>query len=248
MYKFCFAFITLLAFSSCGIYRQNTVNVPIVQKKGQIQVGSHISFTGYDGQASYTPSDKFTVLANFSAFGVNDGLFHTARHTKEKHNFSEIGIGYYKNKKEGRTSDIFMLFGNGYTYKFLKGGDTAAGYVKPYEYTKEANYNRFLLQADFINKSKKKYFVVSPRLFVLNYYKIKDNATNIFEQNPRTFIYTEGVVTFGVNVLKDLCISGQAALTIPITGWSAGYYEFSPLNCSVGLTYNINFRKNKVDK
>ncbi|PQJ12186.1 hypothetical protein CJD36_000035 [Flavipsychrobacter stenotrophus] len=220
----------------------------MVQKKGQIQVGSHISFNGYDGQVSYTPSNKFTILANFSAFGANDEFFHTAKHTIEKHNFSEIGIGYYKNNKKGRTSDIFMLFGNGYTYKFFKGGDTVTGNVKPFEYTKTANYNRFLLQADFIKKSSRKSFAFSPRLFLVNYYNVKDNGTNIFEQNPRTYVYTEGVVTLGVKVFKDLRISSQVAFTIPIIGWSVAYYEFSPLNFSVGLTYNMNFRKNNVDK
>lgn len=110
MNKLFLILITFVSFSSCGIYRQNVVNVPMEQKKGQIQVGSHISFNGYDGQASYTATDKFTLLANYSAFGMNENMFHTARNTKEKHNFSEIGIGYYKKNRKGSVSDIFFAF------------------------------------------------------------------------------------------------------------------------------------------
>lgn len=247
MLKNCLIIICLFSLSSCGIYRQNIVNVPISQKKGQIQLGTHISFNGYDGQASYSPTEKFTLLANYSAFGLNEKKFSTANSVKEKHNFSEIGFGYYKKKKSGRTSDIFLLIGNGYTYKFRKGGDSISGSVKPYEYTQAVNYNRFAVQADFINTNKKMSIALTPRLLAINYYNVADNSTKVFEQNPSTFFYTEGVVTIGVNTFKNIFISGQLGITIPITGSKVAYYEFSPLNCSIGLTYSFNLRKSKVE-
>ena len=47
-----FKVILLGSLSSCGIYRQNVINVPLLQQKGQMQLSGHYSFTGYDVQAA----------------------------------------------------------------------------------------------------------------------------------------------------------------------------------------------------
>ena len=59
---------SLFLLNSCGLYRQNVVNVPLFEKKGQAQVGGHLSFTGKNLQLGYSVTNQFGVLANYSSF------------------------------------------------------------------------------------------------------------------------------------------------------------------------------------
>jgi hypothetical protein len=247
--KYILYIICAISVSSCGLYRQNVINVPIVQKKGQLQVGSHLSLNGcFDGQASFTPTNKLTLLANYSAYVFRNGdVFRNIENVNGNHHFIEVGTGYYQKKKNGRINDIFLLVGNGYTSKSIQTRDTLLGSVKSNTNTQAVNYNRFVLQADIIKKYKNNSIAFTPRILAVNYYNAKDDGTNIGAHNSNTYFYTEGAMTFGVNAFRSIYINGQIGLTVPITGGSLAFYEFSPINCSVGLTYSLNIKKNKKE-
>lgn len=42
--------VSVVGLSSCGIYRQNVVNAPLMHKIGQAQISGSVGFTGYEGQ------------------------------------------------------------------------------------------------------------------------------------------------------------------------------------------------------
>ena len=86
--------LTFIALSSCGIYRQNVVNVPLIKQKGQAQIIGHIGFTGLDGQASYSLTKNIALLSNYS-----EVIKKTKENSIFKHNFGEIGLGYYKKNR-----------------------------------------------------------------------------------------------------------------------------------------------------
>ncbi len=105
--------------SSCGIYRQNVINVPLIQHKKMLQLGGHASFTGIEGQGSYAISNKIAIMGNFNYLPTKTKTFSPNNFTIQKHHFAEIGIGYYKNIPRNRVFKIFLLAGQGSTSNFV---------------------------------------------------------------------------------------------------------------------------------
>lgn len=230
--------LTFIALSSCGIYRQNVVNVPLIKQKGQAQISGHIGFTGLDGQASYSLTKNIALLSNYS-----EVIKKTKENSIFKHNFGEIGLGYYKKKSNVKIRELFLVVGNGTHSSNSFGGDTLTSYTLPYTYINKANYNRFLLQYDFGRTNKKFESAFSPRIFIINYYNVYNTQNLGYLNLPSTYLWSDATLTLRYKPLKQLIISGQISVTIPITGYKAGYYEASPINCSIGLIINLNFFK-----
>ena len=227
--------------SSCGIYRQNVVNVPLMQQKHQTQLGAHIGFTGYDGQASYALTNHIGLLANYSDLGTKRVSFSTVNRSIDKHNFGEAGAGYYAKNKTGWTYEFFILAGTGMSSHFVTGGDTIAGHTQPFTNLRTAHYDRFVLQADLGKSTQQLRFAFTPRIFFIHYYNIRDTETDRYKNFPSTYLYADLAVTLQYKLLKYLMVSTQVGLTAPITGFKVGYYESSPFNCSLGLILNMNF-------
>lgn len=232
--------ISILGLTSCGFYRQNVVNVPIIKEKGQVQLSGHATFTGFDGQLSYAPTKQFALLANYSDMGTKKVTYSSDNYSIDKHYFGEAGIGYYKKTSNNLYTDFFILAGNGMTSHFVQGLDAAK---KVTTFYKQAFYNRFCFQADFGRIHNKFEHAFTPRLMVVNYYNINDSENQTYQGLPNTYLYSDFSYTLRYNLLKFLKISGQINATIPITGYKASYYEFSPFNCSVGIIFNLNFCK-----
>jgi len=240
MKKYILILIIGLGFSSCGIYRQNVVNVPLMQQKGQTQISGHIGFNGYDGQAGYALTNNIAVIANYNNLGIKrDGS--STNYSIDKHSFAEIGAGYYKKNKKELLTEFFLVAGNGMTSRFVTGGDTIVGHTPLFADFRKVYYNRFLIQADFGKLHGKFEYAFSPRIFFINYYNIEDNATDEYKHVSSSYLYSDIALTTRYNFAKYFKISGQVSLTIPLTGYKVAYYEASPINGSIGLIINMNF-------
>lgn len=232
-------FILLLAgFSSCGIYRQNVVNAPLFQEKGQTHLSGHISFNGLEGQLAFAPIKHFALLANYSDMGedkINNGNY------IDRHYFKEIGAGLFRTSANGNIQEIFLLFGNGMTSHISQNADSAGVYL-----SQKVKYNRYGIQADYGIKENNFEFVLSPRLLGIQLYDIVDNTRNYDNGISDFYICGEGAMTIRYNVMKFLKISGQGCVTAPLIHSGGGYSYFddsSPFNFSIGLIFNINLIK-----
>ena len=234
--------VLLTGLSACGIYRQNVVNAPLMQQKGQTQIGGHISFNGLEGQAGYALTKKIALLANYADMGTRKEEYSANNYEIRKHNFKEIAAGMYKNTASGRIRELYILAGKGMTSRF-RTGQNAAGVI--YQSKQEVNYNRFVIQADFGAKNKKYQTIISPRLLSVHYYNIVDDIGNEYKEISNFHVYAEGAFTFRYHILEFLMISAQGDATIPLI-YSRGvhdYYEFSPFNASIGLIFNEGLLK-----
>ena len=239
MNKYILILLISIGISSCGIYRSNVINVPLLERSGQANIGGHISFSGYEGQASFAVNSSIGMIANICDMGtVRDG--NSTNYTIDRHNFKEIGVGYYSNKLEGRALGIYFIAGNGMTSHFATGGDTLQGHILPFSDFKEVKYSRYLLQADYGITDGKYEYAISPRIFIIQYYHIKDNASIEYKELPSTYVYSDAAFTIRYKLLEYLKISGQFNITVPLTGKYVGYYEASPFNCSVGIIADLN--------
>lgn len=234
--------VLLIGLSSCGIYRQNVVNAPLMQQKGQIQLSGHISFNGWEGQVAYAVTNKIAVLANYGDMGIKKEQYSSTNYSVQKHHFKEMGAGLYKKTAAGRMRELFVFAGKGRTSHFVMGGN-ATGAISATN--QEADYSRFAVQADVGRKGKSLEYVLSPRLLAVHYYHIIDNARSDYKELSSFHIYAEGAVTLRYRILKFLMLSGQVCATLPLThaGGYNYYYEFSPFNSSIGLIFNIDLLK-----
>ena len=231
-YSLFIAFFSGLA--SCGIYRQNVVNAPLMQEKGQTQLSGHISFSGLEAQAAYAATKSFVLLANYNNMGARtDGDFAT-----DKHIFKEIGAGLYTKNKKGKTEEIFLIVGNGMTSHALLKPDATGRYQ-----FQKVNYNRVVLQGDYGSRKRALEYALSPRLLGIHYNKIIDNTRTDYKTLGNFHIYFEAGATLRYNFLEHFKLSAQGCATIPFGRSGVGYnyyYDFSPFNFSIGLIYEMN--------
>lgn len=234
--------VLLIGLFSCGIYRQNVVNAPLMQRKGQTQLSGHIGFNGLEGQAAYALTNKIALLANYTDMGIKKEQYSPINYSTQKHHFKEIGAGMYKKTASGKIRELFVFAGKGTTSYFVTGGNSAGAISST---NQEVDYSRFVIQADLGNKNRKVEHIISPRLLAVHYYSIADNTRSDYQTLSNFHIYAEGAVTLRYPILKFLMVSGQVCATLPLThsGDYNYYYEFSPFNGSIGLIFNIDLLK-----
>jgi len=229
---------SMFLLNSCGLYRQNVVNVPLFEKKGQAQVGGHLSFTGKNLQLGYSVTNHFGVVANYNSYyhKETNGDVKFQRFTNE---FKEIGAGYFRKSSDKFYFDVFFLAGNGNSKR-----DRI--YSRRYSF-KSINYNRFAIQTDFRIYDGPVEFAISPRIFML----YRGNYRQTYDETPYSNLgkisyWGEVAVTTKFRIFKFLKIVVQSGLTAPTSFANYAFLETSPFNFSVGTILNFNLIKDKT--
>lgn len=240
--------ILILFNCSCGIYRQNVVNVPAITQKGQIQLSVHQSFNGSEIHGSYSLTNNFAVMANYGSIGDKEEN-NPSNKSVQNHYFKEIGLGFYKQTAPNNNQtikEVFALAGQGYTSKYT---ETYVGSKTQFDF-KEAYYNRFGIQVDYGKKTNEFSWFISPRLLYVNYYGIKDTTIETSRQQANSFIRGEIAVTYRYHFNPYISLSGQSCITVPITDYfdNIVYDDFAVYNVSLGLVINLNLFKFKPAK
>lgn len=222
---------------SCGIYRQNVVNAPLLQQKGQGQLSGHVSFSGLEGQGAYALTDKIAIAASYANLGTKKEIYSTNNYEITKHFFGEVGAGIFQSKEKNKVRELFLFVGKGKTSHFLMVKNAAGIIVST---NKNVRYNRYVVQADFGEVDKRLTFIITPRILAIHYYDIFDDSGVDYQSLAKFHLYTEGVFTLRYSLFKFMAISGQLGGTLPVTH-SVGnnYYEISPFNGSIGLIFNL---------
>ena len=234
---YCLFFVGTL--TSCGLYRQNVVNVPLFQEKGQIQAGGHIGGTGYDGQVGFAVTDKIAVIGNYNS-NKKTTNYSSTNYSHFSHQFYEFGLGHYRKTTNGLLHEYFLNVGQGNTLTNGAGGDTIYGHTAPYIFTRSAKYTRIMLQADFGKIVNNFEFALSPRLFMIDFHSVIDTENNAYLTLPHTFLWSDLAFTFRYCPTSFLKLSGQVSCTLPVTGFKQAYYDASPFNASIGLILNLD--------
>lgn len=225
--------------TSCGFYRQNVVNVPLFQEKGQIQAGGHIGCTGYDGQFGFSVTDKIAIVGNYNSNNKTTN-YSATNYSHFNHQFYEFGLGHFRKNSTGLIHEYFFNFGQGNSMMSGAGGDTIYGHTAPYSFIRSAKYTRIMLQADFGKIVRNFEYALSPRLFVLDFHSVIDTENTSYQTIPHTFLWSDLAFTFRYCPIPFLKLSGQVSCSLPVTGLKQAYYEASPFNASFGLVFYFN--------
>ncbi len=102
-------FVVLIINGCAPAYVPNVINTPLLSSKGEIQAAIHTGISGTDPQFSYALTDNIGIMLNGSfADRTSDSTddFH-------KHQFIELGTGYYTKIGESGRFETFGGFGYG---------------------------------------------------------------------------------------------------------------------------------------
>jgi len=224
----------LLLISSCGLYRQNVVNTPLFQEKGEVQLGGHVSATGYDGQAAVSVTKNLGLIGNFSIIDKNTSYSNT-NYTKESHQFYEFGIGHFRKNKEDFIHEYFLLVGQGNTS--IQNASSNGGVQS--KDIRSSKYTRWMLQADFGKLDNHVEYVLTPRVFWIDYFDQVDTQNLSYLTIPHAFVWSDLAFSVRYSPVSFLKIVGQCSITLPVTGSKYAFYEASPLNASIGLVFHV---------
>ena len=229
---------SLFLLNSCGLYRQNVVNVPLFEKKGQAQVGGHLSFTGKNLQLGYSVANNFGVLANYSSLSYKE-TYSKNNFERFTNDFKEIGVGYFRNKTDKPYFDVYFLAGN-------RNSKKEGIYIGTYSF-KSINYNRFAIQTDFRLSKGIVELAVSPRVFMLYLYNYRQtDGDPTFSNIGKITYWGEVAVTTKFRIFKFLKVVMQSGITGPTSFAINNFLETSPFNFSLGTILNFNLIKDKT--
>ncbi len=200
MKKSTFSFFRLL-FLSCAViylnscapaYVPNTLNTPLLSNKGEFQLGINGGLSGFDPQAAYAITDNIGLMLNGSfrnSTSDSTDNFH-------KHNFVELGSGYYtKFGSIGR----FETFA-GYGYGKLKAYSEAG----IFESFADANCNRIFLQPGVGMATQLFDGSFTTRIVLIDLVQNDLHFTEVFFEPALTFKlgykYVKGMVQLGLSL------------------------------------------------
>jgi hypothetical protein len=204
--------ITLIVCSCAPAYVPNVINTPLFSNKGEFQASVNPGLAGFDPQLSYAVTDHIGVMLNGSfANRTSDstGDFH-------KHQFIEIGSGYYQ--KIGMSGRFEAFGGAGF-------GKLQAEYENEL-WISRSNVNsiRFFVQpvigatTDIFDGS------LAARFVVLNLHQDSVGSTGLF---------LEPVLTAKVGY-KYVKAVFQVGLSLPLNSNNI-HFNYQPVLFSVGL-------------
>jgi len=209
--------ITFILGSCAPAYVPNTVNTPMFSNKGDIQVNLNAGISGFDPQLSYAVTDKLGIMLNGSfANSTSDSSvnFH-------KHQFIEIGTGYYT--KIG-TSGRFETFGG------LGYGKVKAEYDNDlWQSHADVDNIRIFIQPSIGVASDVFDGSLSSRFVFINLYKDSNESYGLFAEPALTG-------KLGYKYVKAVL---QLGLSIPLNADNIDF-NYQPLLFSVGLQANID--------
>ena len=208
---FCIA-TTFTIFSCLPSYVPNTVNAPLFSNKGEIQAAIYTGSAGIDPQLSYAISNHAGLLMNGSfadRTSESSDNFH-------KHNFVEIGGGYFSRFGNRGVVEVYGGFGLGNLE-----GLNESGF--PFDYTK-VNTTRYFIQptvgfgSDIFDGG------FTPRLVLVNLRQGSKSETGVF---------WEPVFT-GKLGYKFLRFVFQFGLSFPFNGDQITF-DYQPFLLSFGI-------------
>jgi hypothetical protein len=178
---------------SCApAYVPNTLNTPLLNNKGEIQIGINSGIAGFDPQLAYAVTDHIGIMLNGSfrnSTSDSSDAFH-------KHAFLELAPGYYTNLgKIGR----FEVYG-GYGYSRLK-AYSESGIIESFA---DASCNRFFIQPAIGLTTPIVDFSFASRFALVNLRQNDLHFTELFFEPALTcklgYKYVKGIVQMGLSL------------------------------------------------
>lgn len=211
------AFLILIVSSCAPAYVANVINTPLLSNKGEIQAAVYTGTSGFDPQFSYAISDHIGLMIN----GSFENRTSDSTENFHKHQFVEIGSGYYNEiGRNGR----FEVFGG------LGSGKLKAEYSNNlWKSLSDVSNTRVFIQPSIGVVSNIFDGSFSSRFVLINLYQ---------GSNKNTGLFVEPAITgkLGFKYLKAVL---QLGLSLPVNSNNI-HFLYQPVMFSIGLEANLN--------
>lgn len=201
-------------------YTPNMANVPMFDRKGELQANLAGGFSGTDVQLAYAFADNFGVMANGSFYDETSDTtdeFH-------KHSLYEFGVGYFDNIGKSGRYEVFGGFGTGRIkgYKESRIDDPVG----------ESNFFKIFIQPAVGLKSTILDGSLGTRWVMVR----TDYTEGDIEAQSRFLPFFEPVLT-GRLGFKYVKIVSQIGFSVPVKDVS---FDYQPFILNIGLHLNVN--------
>jgi hypothetical protein len=210
--KIILVFLSFIIFSCAPSYVPNVVNTPLFSNKGEFQASVNTGASGFDPQLAFAVTNHVGLMLNGS-FASRTSDTTDAYH---KHQFFEIGAGYYQ--KIGNNGRFEVFAGAGF-------GKVNAFYENNLWYNRsDVNNFRFFFEPVIGATTSIFDGSFTPRLVFVNLYQ---------ESSGNTGVFIEPAITakFGYKYIKTVF---QLGFSVPFNS-SSIEFEFQPIIFSIGL-------------
>jgi hypothetical protein len=188
----------MVLFNGCApAYVPNTVNMPMLSNKGELQVAVNTGVSGFDPQASYAITDHIGVMLN----GSFDNQVSDSTNNFHMHNFVEAAPGYYTKIGDYGRFEAFGGAGFGKTQGFY---DNAL-----WSDHADAHFMRFFIQpgigfsTDFVDGG------LSTRVVLVNLNQNDNSSNGLFFEPALTLKLGYRYVKLVSQVGLSICLNSE---------------------------------------
>lgn len=216
------------------VYVPNTVHAPMLEERGDIQVGGYAGTSGIDLQAAAALTDHVGAFADFS-FGnqegdaddpANDDDFH-------RHRFGEVGIGYFT--ELGRVGH-FEVYG-GYGLGQAEAADEYQ-FISPGLVTATGRYTRFFVQPAVGVDVGPLRVNGAARLVRVNFYEFETSSLTVSEDQTAFFVEPAVGLSLGTGTVRFGTQVGMSRV-LPDADDNVAF-DYQPLWFSIGMQLKLN--------
>lgn len=259
----------IILLNACALYTPSHVNTPLFTEKGQL-MASATAGTGENYQVAYAATNHIGIMANVFNYEISDfsswDIDHKTISTKKLQNkgyanMHEIGIGYFKNRRESdKHADfrsIFEIFGGyGYgnsrlnpSYRYNFDSLTNSSFSADFQH--KLPTHKLFVQPSFGITTNIVEMAFTPRVSFLNYGKASSNVpdslltfNNYNLINKNAYFFFEPTITFRLGY-KNVKLHSQISASRLIG--QRHFKDFNTgMNINVGMIIRLNTNRKRV--
>lgn len=214
-------------------YRPNTQSVPLLTKKGEVNLSGSIETNGGTGQAAVAVNDYLGVLLNYSNFNVESG------NINGDGNIYEVGAGYYSKFENRGIYEAYGLAGLGNVQNQYTGDEEFSSFTVG---SVKSKFSRISFQQNIGLRFKYFEAAISTRLARLDYYDFEGDM-NFNEMNQAEYLKVNSInylfepaITLKAGI-KNVKLQLQIQRSVNLTNQL--FYQ-DDIGMSLGLSVNFN--------
>lgn len=221
-----------VAFQSCApTYIPNNTNVPLFTEPGEIQLAAYQGTNGTDLQAAVSVVDHLAVMGNFEI----------SKHEEEdpedyhKHNFGEIGIGFYDTFGGKGRFEFYGGYGSGKSETY----DYIDVFTEDEQTRFEGKYDRWFLQGNIGLGNDIFEGAISYRVSYVNFYRLTE-----FGPDPNVAPVSTSMEELMMEPAITIKVGGKHIKFVSQWGFSFPYddyarFDYQPFFWSAGIQGKI---------
>lgn len=230
--------VLLLAAACSPVYIPNTRNVPLFKQSGEFQATVFATTGGADVQAAYAVTDHIAAMGNYSYGSIKKTYKITPTSPGEeytrKNSFGEIGLGYFKVKRNSRL-EVFGGYGIGegtsYSDYYFFGANSAA--------VTTGKFNRIFFQPSIATNNRNFNIAFTPRFSWMKFTEFS-NLVRKIAPDEKYQLFIEPAITGKSHLTGNLHAVFQLGYVSPIP--AEPYFDFMPLQFALGLQLDTGNR------